>query len=65
MKNPQKNLTSFLFSKPVPFSGYNFEKQKGPGTSYQSLFRFPNLLKSLPLVIHHKGNFCAFIRIGF
>ena len=34
-----KKLTLFFLSKPVPFNGESYQKQKGPGTSDQSLFR--------------------------
>ena len=35
----------FIFpSKPVPFNGESYPKQKGPGTSNQSLFRLRNNL---------------------
>ena len=41
-----KNLICFFFLlQPVPFYGQNYEKQKGPGTSYQSLFRLEDMLK--------------------
>ena len=50
-RNYQKSsvsLTSFLFSKPVSFYGKCYEKQEKPGTSYQSVFRFPNMFKNFP-----------------
>ena len=34
-----KKLTLFFLSNPVPFNGQSYQKQKGPGTSDQSLFR--------------------------
>ena len=37
-----KKLTLFFLSNPVPFNGRNYQKQKGSGTSDQSLFRLQN-----------------------
>ena len=34
-----KKLTLYFLFNPVPFNGKNYEKQKDPGTSDQSLFR--------------------------
>ena len=34
-----KRLTLFFLLNPVPFKGQCYQKQKGPGTSDQSLFR--------------------------
>ena len=34
-----QKLTLFLLSDPVPFNGQNYQKQKGPGTRDQLLFR--------------------------
>ena len=34
-----KKLTLFSLSSPFPFKGQSYRKQKGPGTSDQSLFR--------------------------
>ena len=35
-----KNVTSFFLLNTVPFNRQNYQKQKGPGTSDQWLFRF-------------------------
>ena len=40
-----KKLTLFFPSNPVPFSGQHYQKEKGPGTSDQSLFRLHNKFK--------------------
>ena len=40
IKKPLKSL--FFPSSPVPLSGQSYEKQKGPGTNHQSLFRSQN-----------------------
>ena len=37
-----KKLTLFFLSNPIPFNGQSYQKQKGPGTSDQSLFKFQN-----------------------
>ena len=34
-----KKVNFIFLSNPVPFNGQNYHKQKGPGTSDQSLFR--------------------------
>ena len=46
-----KNLTLFFLSKPISFNGQSYEKQKGPGTSDQSLFRLQNKFKKNPLLV--------------
>ena len=41
---------NFIFSfEPSPF-GSNYQKQKGPGTSDQSLFRLGNKFRKIPYV---------------
>ena len=53
-----KKLTLFFLSNPVPFNGQSYQKQKGPGTSDQSLFRLQNKFKKIPLlVIYYLSNF--------
>ena len=47
-----KKVTSFFLSNPVPFNRQNYQKQKRPGTSDQSLFRLQNKLKIPLLVIY-------------
>ena len=46
-----KKLTLFFLSNPVPFNGQSYQKQKGSGTSDQSLFRLQNKLRKIPLLI--------------
>ena len=41
-QKPLKKSTLFFLLKPVPFNGQSYQKQKGPGTSTQSLFRLRN-----------------------
>ena len=38
-QKPLKKSTLFFLPNPVPFNGQSYQKQKGPGTSAQSLFR--------------------------
>ena len=45
-----KKLTLFFLSNPVPFNGQSYQKQKGPGTSDQSLFRLQNKFRKIPLL---------------
>ena len=53
-----KKLTIFFLSNPVPFNGQSYQKQKGPGTSDQSLFRLQNKFrKILLLVIYYLTKF--------
>ena len=43
---------NFIFSfEPSPFNGQNYQKQKGPGTSDQSLFRLRNKFRKIPLLV--------------
>ena len=46
-----KKLTLFFLSNPVPFSGKDYEKQKGPGTNDQSLFSLQNKFRKIPLLV--------------
>ena len=43
-----KKLSLFFLSNPVPFNGQSYQKQKGSGTSDQSLFRLQNKFKNIP-----------------
>ena len=53
-----KNLTLFLLSDQVPFNGQSYQKQKGSGTSDQSLFRLQNKFRKNPLfVIYYLAKF--------
>ena len=46
-----KKFTLFFLSNPVLFNGPNYQKQKGPGTSDQSLFRLGNKFRKIPLLV--------------
>lgn len=57
------DLTLFLFPNKGTFYGHYYEKQEGSWTSYQSLFRRPNMFRSfLSLLINNLANFDAFIQ---
>ena len=46
-----KKLTLFFLSNPVPFNGQSYQKQKGPGTSDQSLFRLQNKFRKISILV--------------
>ena len=46
-----KKLISFFLWNTVPFNGQSYLKQKGPGTSDQSLFRLQNKFRKIPLFV--------------
>ena len=46
-----KKVTSFFLSNPVPFNRQNYQKQKGPGTSDQSLSSLQSKFKKNPLLV--------------
>ena len=46
-----KKITSFFLLNPVPFNKQNYQKQKGPGTSDQWLFRLRNKFRKIPLLV--------------
>ena len=46
-----KRLILFFLLNPVPFNGQDDEKQKGAGTSDQSLFRLHNKFRIIPLLV--------------
>ena len=49
-----RKLTLFFLTNPVPFNGQSYQKQKGSGTSHQSLFRSQNKFRKTPLfVMYH------------
>ena len=51
IKKPFKKLTKFFLWKPYPFNEQHYEKEKGPGTSDQSLFRLQNKFGKIPLSV--------------
>ena len=46
-----EKLTLFFLSNPVTFNGQSYKKQKGPGTSGQSLFRLKNKFGKVSLLV--------------
>ena len=46
-----KKLISFFLWNPVPFNGQSHLKQKGPGTSGQSLSRLRDKFRKFPLLV--------------
>ena len=46
-----QKLTLFFLSNPVPFNEQSYQKQKGPGTSDQSLFRLQNKFRKITLLV--------------
>ena len=61
-----KKVTSFFLSNPVPFNRKNYQKQKGPGTSDQSLFRLGNKFRKIPLLdIYYLTKFDDIIQSSF
>ena len=46
-----KKSNLFFFPNPVPFNIQNYQKQNGPGTSDQSLFRLRKKLRKIPLLV--------------
>ena len=43
--------TLFFLPNPVSFNVQSYKKQKGPGTSDQSLFRLQNKFRKIPLLV--------------
>ena len=61
-----KKLTLFFLSNSVPFNGQSYWKQKGSGTSHQSLFRSQNKFRKIPLfVIYYLTKFDDVIYSSF
>ena len=57
-KKRLRKLTLVFLPKPVPFNGQSYKKQKGLGTSDQSLFRLRNkFTKTSLLVTYYQTKF--------
>ena len=57
-QKPLKKLTLFFLLNPVPFNEQSHQKQKGYGTSDQSLFRLRNKFTKVSLlVMYYLTNF--------
>ena len=46
-----KKSALFSLQNPVPFNGQGCQKQKKPGSSYQSLFRLRNKFRKISLLV--------------
>ena len=46
-----KKLTLSFLLDPVPFNGQSYQKQKGPETSDQSVFRLQNKFRKIDLLV--------------
>ena len=46
-----KKVTLVFLLNPVPFNRQNYQKQKGPGTSDQSLFKLRNKFRKISLLV--------------
>ena len=61
----KKALKKPFLSNSVPFNGHDYEKQKGPGTSDQSLFWIWNKFRKIPLlVMYYLSKFDGVIESG-
>ena len=61
-----KKSTLFFLPNPVPFNGRSYQKEKGPETSDQSLFRLANRFRKIPLlVLYYLTKFDGVIQRGF
>ena len=58
---------NFIFSfEPSPFNGQSYQKQKGPGTSDQSLFRLQNKFTKISLSVkYYLAKFDGVIKSSF
>ena len=53
-----KKVNFILLSNPAPFNEQSYQKQKGSGTSDQSLFRLQKKYRKIPLfVMYYLSNF--------
>ena len=46
-----KKVNLIFLPNPTPFNGQSYQKQKGSGTSDQSLFMSQNKFKKIPLFV--------------
>ena len=51
-----KKLTLLFLSNPVPLNAQSYQKQKGPGTSDQSLLRLRNKFTKISLLVIYYVN---------
>ena len=50
-QKPFKKSTLYFLPNPIPFKGQSYQKQKGPGTSAQSLFRLQDKFRKILLLV--------------
>ena len=50
-QKPLKKLSVFFLWNPAHLNGQSYQKQKGPGTSDQSLFRLRNKFTKISLLV--------------
>ena len=50
-QKPLKKSPLVFFPNPVPFNVQSYQKQKGPGTSDQSLLRLQKKFRKIPLLV--------------
>ena len=60
-----KKITSFVLSNPVPSNRQNYQKQKGPGTSDQWLFRLQNKFSKISLLVMHYLFLFLFLSVSY
>ena len=61
-----KKLTSFFLVNAVPFNEQNYQKQKGSGTSGQSLFKLRKKFRKITLfVMYYLTNFDDLMKTSF
>ena len=61
-----KKFTLFFLLYPVSFNGQSYQKQKGPGTSDQLVFRLRNKFRKIPLlVIYYLNKFEMYYKAAF
>ena len=65
-------LSLFFLSNPVPFNTQNYQKQRGPRTSDQLLFRLRKYFRKIPLLVMYYltkfddviySSFCVILKI--
>ena len=50
-QKPFKKLILFFLSNPIPFNGQSYQKQKGPQTTDQSLFKLLNKFTKISFLV--------------
>ena len=50
-------ILTFFFSNPVPFNGQDYDEEKDPGTSHQSLFRLQSKFRKVSSLVMYLAKF--------